>query len=161
MDILLWSSLTPAERKPINQKFASLNIAQLDALSLVDLALLVQWMLAHDKVVTKSATERAGGIDLELDNATKTQVECARVFGLQPPVNSVYDAFEHAQSKGAKRLYIFSVGDFSDWQRQTQEEYKLFLDLIDGKIWAARLRAMQLADAQFFAERKQVTKKKR
>jgi len=154
MDILLWSSLTATERKPINQKFASLSSAHLDTLSLAELALLVEWMLAHDKVVTKQAIERAGGIDLELENTVKMQVECARVFGLQPPVNAVYDAFEHAQAKGAKRLYIFSVGDFSDWQRQTQEEYKLFLDLIDGRIWAARLRAMQLADAQFFADRK-------
>lgn len=154
MDILLWPKLTAVARKPINQKFAALTGPQLLALPLPELALLAQWMLAHDKVTANTAAERAGGIDLEMQNLTKPQVECARVFGPQLPVNALYDAFEHAQTKGAKRLYLFSTGAFTESQRQTQADYKRFLDLIDGGTWAARLRTMQQQDAQFFAARK-------
>jgi hypothetical protein len=154
MTLPLWHSLTQAQKLPYNKRFATLTPQALRNLSLPHLGVLVQWLLGHDMIVTKQAVERAGGIDLDLDNQALTQVECARVFADKTPATAIYDAFEHIQGKGAKRIYIFSLGDFSERDRQTQADNKSFLELIDGREWATRLKIIQAKDARFFAERK-------
>lgn len=154
MTLLLWHALTQAQKLPYNKRFATLTPDGLRNLPLPDLGVLVQWLLGHDMIVTKQASERAGGIDLVLDNQALTQVECARVFADKTPATAIYDTFQHIQGKGAKRVYIYSLAEFSERDRQTQADNQSFLELIDGREWATRLKVIQAKDARFFAERK-------
>ncbi len=140
----LWSHLSPAARLEFERQLARLDPATLQYFSLLDLALLVQWLFAQHDIETVDIARRAGGLDLTLFNPRQSREEYAAIYEDVVPPDLFQELSETLEGREITRVRLCTLGAFSEAQWKVQREFPSFLEFWDHQALARYLREAQL-----------------
>lgn len=136
----LWKHLSPAARLEFERQLSRLDPAAVQYFSLLDLALVVQWLFARHDIETIDITSHAGGLDLNLFNLRHRHEEYARIYAERVPPNLLQDLSETLEGREIDKVRLCTPGAFSEQHWKVQRDFPSFLEFWDREALVGYLR---------------------
>jgi hypothetical protein len=115
-------------------RFTHLKAAELSTMSIVEAALLLQWMFEQYGSETCAVTAEERRVDLTLDNRELGWHEYARIYLDENaiPVSAMWTLLNDSEDKGFKRIHFCTTGTFPQAQKQLRYEFSPEPEILEG-----------------------------
>lgn len=141
----LWRELPRSEYYRHLSRFMDMDPKEISSLDVWEFALLMQWIFEQHELETQHIDQRGRRLDLGLRNRKQGWDELAMIyFGAEDiPARALWELLTKLRETPVKRVYLGTTGAFTSAHKRLQQEFPLFLDMVEKEGLKGRLRQAQ------------------